>query len=343
VVVATRVNKYRKVITNEGMRIIDMDFKRKIKSPLKNIAIIRNIYHIYMAEKPDIVHHISLKTVVLGSMAALFARIPIVINVLTGLGFIFTSSNIIVRTIKILVIEPVLKLLFTRNNTWTILQNIDDKRLLMSFDILSEERIALIRGSGVDLSKFRNIPEPNGKVRVILASRMLKDKGVEEFVEAARSLINKKLSASFILVGGVDVGNPSSITEERLNEWHKEGFLEWYGHRRDINRVFENAHIVCLPSHREGLPKVLLEAAAAGRAIIASDVPGCREIVHDGINGLLVPVKNSVALADAIEKLVGDKDLRKKMGANGRSMVETEFSLDMINSQTLNLYEQVMK
>jgi glycosyltransferase involved in cell wall biosynthesis len=343
VVVVTRVNKYGRVIVEEGMKVIDMDFKRRIKSPFKNIGIIKKIYNIYSTEKPDVVHHISLKTVVLGSIAAMIARVPVVINTLTGLGFIFTSNTLLVRLIKILFIEPVLKLLFTRKNTWTILQNIDDRRHLRSFDILSEERTKLIKGSGVDITLFKKVPETNDRPKVVFASRMLKDKGIEEFVTAARELKDKGLDASFILVGDVDEGNPSSITEDQLKEWHDEGFLEWWGYRSDMNKVFEKAHIVCLPSHREGLPKVLLEAAAAGRPVIASDVPGCREIVHDGVNGLLVPVKDPDALADAIEKLVGDKNLREKMGANGRTMAETEFSTEIINSQTLDLYDQVLK
>ncbi len=343
VVVITKVNKYGKKIAEQGMRVIDLDFKRRSKNPFKSIGLIRRIYEIYSIEKPDIVHHISLKTVVLGSIAALIAKVPIVINALTGLGFIFTSNTLPVRLIKILIIEPVLKFLFTRKNTWTILQNIDDKRHLMSFNILSEERTKLIKGSGVDISLFRHSPEASGAPKVVFASRMLKNKGVEEFVTAARELMDNGINASFILVGDVDEGNPSSITRNQLKDWHDEGFLEWWGHRDDINKVFEMVHIVCLPSHREGLPKVLLEAAAAGRPVIASDVPGCREIVHDGVNGLLVAVKKPIALADAIEKLVNDKNLREEMGANGRSMVEMEFSTEIINGQTLDLYDQVLK
>ena len=341
VVVVTKVSKHKENIERHGIKVIDLSFKRKDKSIVKSIKIIKNICDIYNMEKPDIVHHISLQTVVLGSIAAIITKAPVVINSLTGLGFLFTSNKLVVRLIKVLVVEPTLKLLFSRKNTWAILQNIDDKRLLMSFDILKDESSVLIRGSGVDLSLFSGRPESDETPKIVFASRMLKDKGVMEFIEAVKELKERKVKAVFVLVGDVDEGNPSSIDKHDLENLQNNGVLEWWGHQDNMNKVFEQSHIVCLPSHREGLPKVLLEAAAASRPIVASDVPGCREIVHDGTNGLLVRVKDSSALANAIEQLLDNKALRIEMGINGRDLVEREFTSEIINRQTLVLYGHI--
>lgn len=343
VVVVTKINNHRQIIENEGIRVVNLDFLRKSKNPFKTLGTVRKIYEIYKKEKPDLVHHITLKCTVLGSLASLPLNISVVINALTGLGFIFTSNALLVRITKIALIEPVLKFLFTRKNVWIILQNIDDKRLLFSFDILNEDRTVLIRGSGVDLTQYQYVPEPEGNVKVIMACRMLVDKGVLEFVTAAKILIAKKYNASFILVGDTDEGNPSAISTEVLESWSEEGYVEWWGHRKDMHRVMQESHIICLPSHREGLSKVLLEAAAAGRPIVTSDVPGCREIVINDVNGLLVKVKNPEELSNALGVLIDDKSLREKYGANGRKITEADFSLEHINKQTLDLYELALE
>ncbi len=239
--------------------------------------------------------------------------------------------------------EPILNILINRKNTWTILQNIDDKKQLRALGIINNERTVLIKGSGVNINLYKQSVENNSKPIVVFASRMIKDKGVEEFVVVARELVKEGINASFVLVGDIDPGNPWSVTKSDLLKWREEGIVEWWGHRDDMYKVFELAHIVCLPSlYGEGLPKVLLEAAASGRPIIASDIPGCREIVHDGENGLLVPIKDRAALAIALKKLINDKSLREKMGKKGRIIVEKEFSAEKINSKTIDLYDKVL-
>ena len=287
-------------------------------------------------------HHVSLKPVILGSIASYLAKVPYIVNALTGLGTIFVSESLHIKLIKILVFEPVLGIIFKRKNTYTIVQNIDDKKRLLSLGIIRKDRTFLIKGSGVDITYFNSQPEINDKPIVLFASRMIKDKGVEIFVTAAKKLKEEKINARFVLVGDIDTGNPYSITKDELLEWDNMGIVEWWGYREDMREVFSVSHIVCLPSlYGEGLPKVLLEAAASGKPIIASDIPGCREIVRDGENGILVQVKNVSELSKAITRLLKDKSLREKMGDNGRHIVEKEFTKEIVNRETLEIYKKI--
>jgi len=205
------------------------------------------------------------------------------------------------------------------------------------------ERTALIRGSGVDIQRFRCSPEPkDGPVMVTLVARMLRDKGIHEFVEASRLLRQQGIQFRAVLVGTPDPENPTSIPLSQLKAWQAEGLVEWWGQNDDIPGVWAQSHIAVLPSYREGLPKTLLEAAACGRAVIASNVPGCREIVQHEQNGLLVPVKDSKALADAIYRLIKYPNLRRQMGQAGRKLVEEEFAESVVVAQTLNLYQSML-
>ncbi len=207
---------------------------------------------------------------------------------------------------------------------------------------INEEKIRLIRGSGVDTADFPASPESSGIPVVMLASRMLWDKGVKEFVEAARQLKACGVHARFVLVGDTDTHNPTAITNEQLTAWHKEGVIEWWGRREDMPAVLAQANIVCLPSYREGLPKVLLEAASCGRPIVTTDVPGCREIMHNGENGFLVPVRSTLELADALQVLIKNPELRKKMGLKGREIVIGEFAVEKVISETLAVYRELL-
>lgn len=342
VVVVTNVNEYGDEIRKNGFELVNLDLERKSWHPLGFIRKIIRLIKIYSRQKPDIVHHISLKPVILGSIASVFSKVPHVINTLTGLGFVFTSRNFATRIVKIFFVEPALNLLFNRSNTWTIIQNIDDKKLLIALGILKTDRSVLIKGSGVDLNKFRAFPEMNYRPVVMLASRMLIDKGVREYILSAKQLIKERVDADFVLVGDIDPGNPSSVDENDIKEWCEEGTIQWWGYKSDMSNTLAKAHIICLPSYREGLPKVLLEAAATGRPIVATDVPGCREIVRNGENGILVPAMDPSALAQALKCLIEDKSLREKMGKEGRMIVEQEFSNEIINASTLQLYHEVI-
>jgi len=348
VIVVTQTGDHADVINSEGFKLIPIRFPRSLRRPWYDVSALLSISRIYRKEQPEIVHHVALKPVVYGSMMALLIRksihhsnSPFIVNALTGLGFVFTSQRLSARTLRILVI-PLLRFLLRRKNTHVILQNRDDMEMLVSGGFLNPDQVTLIRGSGVDTETFRPHPEAEGPPVVMLVARILRDKGVEEFVEAARQLCKDGIQARFVLVGGIDRENPSAVTKKMLEQWQKGGFIEWWGRRGNMPEVYHQAHVVCLPSYREGLPKVLLEAAACGRPIVATNVPGCREIVVDGDNGLLVPARDVDALADALKKLIGRPEMRKQMGAKGRALVEREFSEEKIVRETLELYGRLL-
>ncbi len=339
VVVATRVTAHGDEITKNGLKLIPINMCRRGLNPLSELPSLLHLIRIYRQERPDLVHHVALKPVIYGSLAAAVAAIPARINALGGLGFAYSSESKKAWFLRA-VLRVVLRVLLNRRHSKVILQNNDDLETLVTAGILKPDRAAVIRGAGVDLQEFSLSAEADEPPVVMLASRMLWSKGVGEFVEAA-SLLNKRgVVARYVLVGEADAVNPASIPREQLLKWQQEGIVEWWGRREDMAEVLRQAHVVCLPSYREGLPKVLLEAAASGRAIVASDAPGCREVVHHNENGLLVPVKKSVPLADAIEQLVSDPLLRKKMGARGREIVVEGLSLEQVIRETLALYRE---
>jgi len=341
--VVTRVQSHGDIIKDAGLKLIPLDLSRRGMNPLKELMMIYRLVKIYKSESPDIVHHVALKPVLYGSVAASLSIAPCIVNAMAGLGFIFSS-----RSIKARVVRPFFmmffKLLLNRPKSRVILQNEDDASLLSAGGVLSKRKIALIRGSGVDTHVYRTKPEDKVSPVVILASRLLWDKGVGEFVEAARKLKNSGMQAKFVLIGEGDEENPGTISDEQLKKWHDEGAIEWWGKKNNMPEVFACSHIVCLPSfYGEGVPKVLIEAAACGKPIVTTDAPGCRDIVQNGVNGFLVPLRNSFALADALEKLITSPELRKKMGKKGREIVESNFSLEQVNRETLALYDELLK
>ncbi len=343
VLVATRVNQHGDLIRSHGLELIPIELSRRSRNPLKELSVIWQTLRIYRQHKPDIVHHVALKPILYGAIAAKLTGVPNVINALAGLGYLFISKRLQARVLRPLV-ETAFQLLLNRARSRTIFQNPDDLRLLIGRGVLTKERAVLIRGSGVDTKLYKYTPDPNtGTLLVVLAARMLWDKGVREFVEAARILKSQGIQARFALVGEGDIDNPASISPTQLTSWHDEKIIEWWGQHEDMPQVFAQAHIVCLPSYREGLPKVLIEAAACGRPIVATDVPGCREIVRHNENGLLIPAKDPQALAVALNRLLNDAELRESMGKRGRAMVEAEFSTEYVVEQTLQLYKELLE
>jgi len=299
------------------------------------------IYRLIRALRPDLLHNVALKAVLYGSLAARLARTEVVVNALTGLGYLFIARDFKRRLLRRGVMLG-LKVAFRQRRHRLILQNHDDPQVFLEASVVKREEIAVIRGSGVDLSLFTPGLKPPGRLRVLLVSRMLWDKGVGEFVAAAREHRLRGGGAEFVLVGDSDPGNPASVPVAQLEAWAREGVVSWLGHRSDVARLLADAHIVCLPSYREGLPKVLIEAAACGCAMVASDVPGCREIVRHGENGLLVPVRDGLALAEAVLTLAGDAQLRKRMAEQGRRLAEREFSVERVVGETLSLYGELL-
>ena len=339
VAVATRVQDHGERITSHGLKLIPLQLSRHSLNPLRGLLLLFRLIKILRKESPDILHNVSLVPMFYGSIAAQFSKIPNVLNALTGLGHLFSSRNWKARLARFLV-ENIFRWILNRPNTRTIFQNVDDRELFIHRKIIRKDHAVLIRGSGVDMNDLTPTPELEGRPTVLLASRMLWDKGVGVFVEAARLLTGRNFSARFVLAGGCDTSSPNAIPQSNLEEWNRSGVIEWWGHRADMNEVFHVSHMVCLPTtYGEGIPKVLIEAAACGRAIIATDVPGCREIVLNGQNGILIPPRHPKALADAIQKLIEDPALRQKMGEAGRRIAMSEFSSEKVIGETLALYK----
>jgi glycosyltransferase involved in cell wall biosynthesis len=291
------------------------------------------IVRLYRALRPDLVHHVALKPVIYGSIAARRAGVPAVVNAMAGLGYVFSSQDLKARLARPLVASA-LRALIEGPRARLILQNRDDA------EHLGARNPVIIPGSGVDLDAFAPSREPQGTPVVVLPARMLRDKGVVEFVEAARRLKQAGVAARFALVGAPDEENPARIPESQLRAWDAEGAVEWWGWREDMAAVFRESAVVCLPSWREGLPKALIEAAAAARPIVTCDVPGCRDVVAHGQNGLLVPPRDAQALAAALGKLLADPSLRNELGEAGRRRAE-RFSTKRVVAQTLRLYAEI--
>jgi len=296
---------------------------------------------LYRQLHPDLVHHIRPKAIVYGSFAAQSLRIRAVVNMLTGLGHVFHTNSIRARLLR----TPVtvgLRLACHHVNQRLVVQNTEDFEICLRSGICPANRLVLIKGSGVDLEKYRPLPEPEGTVLVILPGRMLWDKGVREFVAAAEQLRDSGLRARFALVGRLDPDSPAALTAATLKGWEEAGTVEWWGWRKDMNRVIAQSHIVCLPSYGEGAPRALMEAAACARAIVTTDVAGCRDVVIDGKNGLLVPSRDTRALATALGVLITQPELRSRLASNGRQMMEEDFSLRAVIAKNLAVYREVL-
>lgn len=338
VAVATRVRQHAETIRRAGIRVIPFELSRRIGNPLLELM---GLLFLYRRERPDIIHHVALKPVFLGGLAGRLAGFPALVNAVAGLGWLFISRSRVARLLNPL-IRWVLARLLNAPRCRVIVQNPDDAELLTKSGV-KETHLRMIRGVGVDTSEFFPSPEPMEPVCVVLAARILWDKGVGEFVEAARQLKENGVKARFILVGDPDPENPATVPEATLHAWQKEKIVEHWGHQDDMVAVFHATHVVCLPSYREGLPKVLLEAAACALPIVTTDVPGCREVVREGENGLLVPARDGQALSDALLCLINSPDLRAEMGHRGREIVLKEFSSEKVIAQTLDLYKELTR
>ncbi len=341
VVVACRVQAHGSVISAAGCEVIPVGLRREGRSPLGEIRAILELVRLYRSVRPSLVHHVALKPVLYGSLAARLGGHPRVVNALAGLGFVFTGTTRRARFLRPWV-QFAFRVLLAPAGSIVLFQNPDDRDLLVSRGLVPAEQTALIRGSGVDLARFRVMPEPDGVPIVLLPARMLWDKGVGEFVDAARQLCTEGIVARFVLVGGEDPANPAAIPRAQLEAWQRNGVVEWWNHQEDMPAVLARASIVCLPSYREGLPKSLLEAAAVGRALVTTDVPGCKEVVVQSVNGLLVPARDAIKLATALRELLLDPERRRSMGAAARAVAEKEFSTDRVIHETLALYRNLL-
>ena len=335
VVLMSPPGEYASRLEAIGFRWIPFPLSRRGLNPFFELGTIIHLLGVYRRERPDLLHHFTHKCVLYGSLAGRLAGVRVIVNSVTGLGYLFIGNGLLRRILRA-VIRVLYRLIL--GNTQVIFQNEDDRNEFLSRKMIRPGRSHLIPGSGVDVSSFLVTPEPGGEPVVVLAARMLWDKGVGEFVEAARLLHEQGVSARFVLVGEPYVDNPAAIPAAQLEDWKREGSVEWWGWREDMPAVYSGANIVCLPSYREGIPRSLIEASACARAVVASDVPGCRQAVRHGKNGLLVPVRDVNELARALKKLIGAPELRHRMGAYGRRLVEKEFSSEKIVRATLAVY-----
>tara|TARA_R110001592_G_scaffold58694_2_gene177593 strand:+ start:1585 stop:2712 length:1128 start_codon:yes stop_codon:yes gene_type:complete len=300
------------------------------------------IWLLFWKIKPDVVHLMTIKPVLYGGIAALIAPVKGVLSVITGLGFVFLGEGFKAKFLKS-IIGRIYRLALCKRNLRVLFENPDDRDTLYVLGAFPEGKAELVRGAGVDLAQYAYVPERIQSPIVCLAARLLRDKGVFEFVAAAKILRERGIDARFQLIGDIDPGNPATATENDLQQWQSDGIVELLGFRSDVPQLFAAANVVVLPSYREGLPKVLLEAAACGRAVITTDVPGCRHAIEQNVSGLLVPLQNVDELAAAIKRLVSDPELRHKMGKAGRELAEREFSIDKIVRQYLEIYRKLEK
>lgn len=320
----------------------EMAMSRKGKNPFLEILTVHVLYRLFRLIKPDLVHLVTIKPYLYGGIAARLAGVPSVVSVVAGLGILFSQNTLKAKVLRAF-LYPMYRLAFGHKNQTAIFQNTNDRDLLIDWGVLNRKKAVLIRGAGADLQQYQFCEEPTGVPIISFAARLLIDKGVFEFVESSRLLQQRGIAAEFWLIGDPDPGNANTVTGEQLITWESEGLVTCLGHRSDIPDLFAQSNIVSLPSfYGEGLPKVLIEAAACGRAVVTTDHPGCRDAIESGETGILVPIKDAVALADAFEYLIQNPDARKTMGQAGRDLAEQEFAIEKIVDAHLVIYQNLL-
>jgi glycosyltransferase involved in cell wall biosynthesis len=336
--VATRVNDGARAIEAEGFTLHPIPLRRGGISPLSAIPAILALRQITGRIKPDIAHHSGLQCCVFGSIAA-FGKLFPYVSALTGMGYVFTSATWRTRLLRT-ILKWLLPALLDRPSDVVLVQNPDDRAALVDLGI-KQDRIVLIPGSGVDTDALRPLPEPDGPITYGFAGRLLTDKGIRALVAAHDIVRAQSLQTNLLIAGNPDPANPASVSLQEVNEWTKRPGITWLGHVKDISSLWKRCHFAILPSHREGLPGSLMEAAACGRAMIATDAPGCREIVIDDQTGLLVGIEDPQALARAIVKLATSPELRERYGKAARELVVSTLSARIIGEQVVRLYNDM--
>lgn len=340
--VATREAGHGDLIRSAGIDLIPFEMTRRGFNPFAELLTVFRLSILYRSHKPDIVHHVALKPVIFGSLAAWLARVPAMVNAVAGLGYAFTSGDGRAKALRS-AIGMILPRLLNRRGSRVIVQNPDDGGALAGMGV-EQRRIVLIRGAGVDPQMFRAEQMQAGPPIVVLACRMIWGKGVRAFVAAAQAVRSRFPEARFVLVGKPDPGNPNAVPESQLADWNRAGPVEWWGFRTDMPQVLREMHIMCFPStYGEGVPKILIEAAASGKPIVATDIPGCREVVLHGESGFLVMPGDHEALVAALVELIGDPGRRTAMGLRGRAHFEQNLALDGVVDATLRVYAEALR
>lgn len=342
VAVAARVTAHRERIEALGIRVLPLRLDRRSANPLAESRAVTELFRLYRRERPDIVHHVAMKPVLYGSLAARMAGVGAVVNAMAGMGFVFTAESLNARLLKP-TITAAFGFLLNRPGSRLLVQNEDDATLFRDAGIVAADRISIIPGSGVDTDAFTPRPEPPPPVTALCVARLLRDKGIGELVEAARLLHRDGVPIRIRIAGDPDPANPASIPAATLERWRNEGIVDFLGRRTDIADLYAGSHIAVLPSYREGMPKSLLEGAASGLPLVTTDVPGCRALVRHEENGLLVPARDARALADALKRLALDADLRRRLGSQARRDAETIYSEAAIGRAVVALYDELVR
>ncbi|MDX3896278.1 MAG: glycosyltransferase [Pusillimonas sp.] len=339
--VATMAGAASADIVSHGLHHHEIPMSRSGKNPLQECATLFALWRLYRSLRPDVVHAVTIKPVLYGGIAARLAGVPSYVAAVSGLGFIFMRKRggfDFLRWAALLLY----RLALGHRNSRVIFQNTSDRDVLLEAGAVRQQQVELIRGSGVDLDHFAALPEPEGPVVAVMVARLLADKGVREFVEAARMASGRADRMRWMLAGSMDSGNPASISDQELQRWRDEGVVDYVGEQSDVAGLYARSHIAVLPSYREGLPKSLIEAAACARAVVTTDVPGCRDAIEAGQTGLLVPPHDAAALASAVQRLADDAALRKQFGEEGRRLAERAFDVRQVVQRHLDLYDTLI-
>ncbi|HEV2620459.1 MAG TPA: glycosyltransferase family 4 protein [Frateuria sp.] len=328
-----------------GFRWITLPMDRASLNPLREAMTLKHLVRVLRREQPDLLHNFTVKCAVYGGTAARLAGVPATVNAVAGMGYVFTSNSVKARCLRPLV-QAMMRGSLDHRRSLLVLQNPDDAEIFRRSRLVAEDRIHVIRSSGVDTSRFRpsSMSGRDGRLRVLLAARLLWEKGIGEYVEAARRLKAQGRDIEFVLAGAPDHGNPRSVKSEQVQRWAEEGVITWLGHVEDMPALLSTIDVMALPSYyREGVPKSLIEGAAAGLALITTDQPGCREVVtRHGTDGLVVPPRNADALAELVARLDDDRELLARLGAKAREKALGEFDERMVIQRTLDVYERLL-
>jgi glycosyltransferase involved in cell wall biosynthesis len=335
---------YGEKLRESGLRWQPVAMDRRSLNPFRELVLLWHLWRLFRRERPALVHGFTIKSAIYGALAARLARVPARVSAVAGMGYIFTSDSMRARLLR-LPVQILMRIALDGPNARLILQNSDDVDLFEAAGLVNSSRIRLIHGSGVDCTRY-SLRTPDNEqrqpLRVLLAARLLWDKGLTEFVDASRRLQNEGRTIKFLLAGDPDPGNPASVPTATVLKWQADGFLEWLGHVEDMPGLLAKVDVMVLPSYREGLPKSLIEGAACGLALVATDVPGCRKVVTDGVDGLLIPVRNSEALAAAICRLDDDREFGTRLGLAAREKVLDNFDELIVIRQTIAVYDELL-
>jgi len=326
-----------------GIRWEVLPMDRASLNPLREAVTIHHLTRLLRRERPQLIHNFTVKCAVYGALAARLANVPAVVNAVAGMGYVYASNTVKARVLRP-VVSTLMRSTLGHGHSRVILQNPDDAAALTDSKLVPADRIRIIRSSGVNIDRFRPVSHDDGPLRVLLAARLLREKGVGEFVEAARLLRDRGREVQFLLAGTPDPGNPSSYEQHEIDHWHRQGLVDWLGHVDDMPALMRTVHVMALPSYyREGVPRCLIEGAASGLCLITTDLPGCREVVTGhGIDGLQVPPRDAPSLAALLMQLDDDRTLVKQLGTRARERAERHFDERLVIDRTLEVYAELL-